>query len=71
MEISWPRWFLGILPVGIILLGSLPLLVYLIYPPEVRSSREVPAWAEGELRDYPESHFDPMIPVGTGVHPFA
>jgi L-tartrate/succinate antiporter len=49
MEISWSRWFLGILPVGVTLLGSLPLLVYLIYPPEVRSSREVPEWAAGEL----------------------
>ena len=23
------------------------------------------------LRGYPESQFDPIIPVGTGVHPFA
>jgi L-tartrate/succinate antiporter len=49
LDISWARWSLGVLPVGLILLGTLPLLVYTIYPPEVRRSREVPAWAAGEL----------------------
>ena len=41
---------LGILPVGVLLIATLPLLVRLIYPPEVRTSREVPAWAAAELR---------------------
>ncbi len=48
--VSWTQWSLGILPVGVLLAASLPLLVYLIYPPEVRSSREAPAWAASELR---------------------
>jgi L-tartrate/succinate antiporter len=48
-DVSWTQWLLGVLPVGLILLASLPILVYAVYPPEVRSSREVPAWASGEL----------------------
>jgi L-tartrate/succinate antiporter len=50
LDISWARWSLGFLPVGVALLVPLPLLVYAIYPPEIRSSREVPAWAADELR---------------------
>jgi L-tartrate/succinate antiporter len=40
---------LGFLPVGALLIAVLPLLVYLIYPPEIRSSPDVPAWAACEL----------------------
>jgi anion transporter len=50
IEITWSRWSLGILPVGVLLLAPLPLLVRLIYPPEVRTSEEVPAWAASQLR---------------------
>jgi L-tartrate/succinate antiporter len=49
VDVSWLQWLLGVLPVGITLLASLPLLVYLIYPPEIRSSPEVPVWAAAEL----------------------
>jgi L-tartrate/succinate antiporter len=50
VRVSWSQWLLGVLPVGILLVATLPLLVYLIYPPEVRSSGEAPAWAAAELR---------------------
>jgi anion transporter len=49
IEISWTSWFLGFLPIGALLLLLVPSLCYLIYPPEIRSSREVPVWAAGEL----------------------
>jgi L-tartrate/succinate antiporter len=49
IEISWTEWLLGFLPVGVALLVALPALVYLVYPPEVQSSPEVPAWAGAEL----------------------
>jgi L-tartrate/succinate antiporter len=49
IEITWSRWMLGFLPVGAPLLAALPLLVYFIYPPEIRSSPDVTAWAEAEL----------------------
>jgi len=47
--ITWAQWVLGFLPVGILLAATLPALVYAVYPPEVRTSREVPAWAATEL----------------------
>ena len=49
LEFSWMTWFVGFLPVGIILIAALPLLVYKIYPPEIKSSPEVPKWAGEEL----------------------
>jgi len=50
IDISWTEWFMGIAPVGILLFISLPLIVYKIYPPELKSSPEVPAWAAEELK---------------------
>ena len=49
VEITWTEWFVGCLPVGGALLLVLPWLVYKVYPPEIRSSAEVPPWAAGEL----------------------
>jgi L-tartrate/succinate antiporter len=49
ISISWTEWFLGFLPVGIILFSVLPYLIYKIYPPEIKASTEVQAWASGEL----------------------
>ena len=49
ISISWTEWFVGFLPVGIILILILPYLVYKIYPPEIKSSEEIPSWASQEL----------------------
>jgi L-tartrate/succinate antiporter len=49
LDITWSQWMLGFLPVGLLLIAVLPLLVYLIYPPGIRSSPDVPAWAAAEL----------------------
>jgi L-tartrate/succinate antiporter len=46
---SWTDWMVGFLPVGILLLALTPLLVYKIYPPEIKVSPEVPLWAGKEL----------------------
>ena len=50
IEIEWMDWFKYFAPVGIVLLAILPLLVYWIYPPEVKEGAEVPAWAAEELK---------------------
>ncbi|RPJ86322.1 MAG: DASS family sodium-coupled anion symporter [Acidobacteria bacterium] len=50
VEITWTGWWLGFLPVGIVLLLLTPLLTYWIYPPEIKRSGEVPKWASAELR---------------------
>ena len=49
VEFSWMQWFTAFAPVGIVLLIAVPLLVYFIYPPEVKSGEEVPKWAGAEL----------------------
>ncbi len=49
IEISWTTWFVGFLPVGALLFLSLPFLIYKLYPPEIKVSTEVPAWAKNEL----------------------
>ncbi len=49
VEITWTGWFFGFLPVGVPLLLLLPWLVHKLYPPEIRTSGEVPQWAAREL----------------------
>ena len=50
IDITWMEWFMGLFPIGASLFIFLPLLVYKIYPPEVKSSPDVPVWAAGELK---------------------
>jgi L-tartrate/succinate antiporter len=47
--LTWSQWVTGFLPVGLALIMPLPLVVYLIYPPEIRESHEVSDWASQEL----------------------
>ncbi len=49
VELTWMDWFVSFAPVGILLLALVPLLVYWIYPPQVKEGTEVPAWAAKEL----------------------
>jgi L-tartrate/succinate antiporter len=49
VDITWGQWALGFLPVGIILILALPLLVYVLYRPQITRSPEVVTWAAGEL----------------------
>jgi L-tartrate/succinate antiporter len=49
IDLSWTEWLIGFLPIGAPLFLALPWLVYKIYPPEIRSSVEVPRWATQEL----------------------
>ena len=50
LSVGWTQWAVGFLPVGLVLFLSLPLAVYLVYPPRLKISREVPVWAAHELR---------------------
>jgi anion transporter len=49
LDVGWTQWLFGFWPVGVLLLAAVPLLAYVLYPPEIRRSREVPAWAAREL----------------------
>jgi L-tartrate/succinate antiporter len=48
--ISWTAWFKGFAPAGLILLAIVPVLLYKIYPPEIKESPDAPRWAAAELR---------------------
>ncbi|MCX8956007.1 anion permease [Erwinia psidii] len=51
VQIGWLQWFLGFLPVGIILLAVAPWLAWLLYKPGVTHSTEVCHWAATELKN--------------------
>jgi L-tartrate/succinate antiporter len=51
IDISWIDWFLAAAPFGIVLLLLLPLLIYWIYPPEIKQGEEVPKWAAIQLKE--------------------
>ena len=50
VRISWVQWFVGFAPIGFTLLLLTPAVLYVIYPPEIRTAPEVPRWAADELR---------------------
>src|SRR5579863_2352695 len=50
VTLSWTNWFRGFAPTGLLLLGLVPILLYKIYPPEIREAPEAPRWAAEELR---------------------
>jgi L-tartrate/succinate antiporter len=49
LEIGWVQWFILCAPAGLILLLFLPLLVYIVYPPDVADGGQAPNWARREL----------------------
>ncbi|MBX7213735.1 MAG: anion permease [Thermoflexales bacterium] len=65
--ITWPEWAIGFLPAGIILMLVLPLLVYVLHPPEIKKSTEVPAWAAGELSKMGAITRNELIMAGLAV----
>ena len=50
VHISYLQWMKASLPFALPLLLALPLLAYVLYPPEVKRSTEVTTWAGSELR---------------------
>lgn len=49
IDITWSEWTMGIAPASIILLLTLPLIIYKLFPPGIKASKEVPEWAGQEL----------------------
>jgi len=48
-RIGWSEWAVGFFPVGLVLFLALPALAYVIYPPSLKASPDVPEWARGQL----------------------
>jgi L-tartrate/succinate antiporter len=49
VDITYAQWMKGSLPFALPLLLALPLLAYVLYPPEIKRSTEVATWARSEL----------------------
>ena len=49
VDVSWSQWFVGIAPLGLLLILLVPLLSYVVCRPEVKQSPEVTHWASTEL----------------------
>lgn len=48
--ITWSNWFIGAIVPGIASLILLPLVLYFIYPPQLKKTPEIPSIAREELR---------------------
>lgn len=49
--ISWGTWAVACIVPGLVSLIVLPALLYVIYPPEMKSTPEAPAFAKSKLKD--------------------
>lgn len=49
VHITWMQWFVGFLPLGVLLFLAVPALVYVLEPPEIKSGDAVVGWAREEL----------------------
>jgi L-tartrate/succinate antiporter len=49
VDVTWTSWMMGFLPAGLLMFLATPLVVYLIYPPEIKQGEEVAKWAGCEL----------------------
>ncbi|MDF7681052.1 DASS family sodium-coupled anion symporter [Enterobacteriaceae bacterium ESL0689] len=49
--ITWSNWFVGAIVPGIASLILLPLVLYVIYPPELKKTPEIPTMAKAELQN--------------------
>jgi len=50
IDISWVDWFIAFLPPSLLLFIITPLLIYKLYPPEIKVSPEASKWADEELK---------------------
>jgi L-tartrate/succinate antiporter len=48
--LSWGDWFLGMLPLSLLLILLVPYLTYLFYPPTIRQGNQVCVWASEQLK---------------------
>ncbi len=64
VDVNWLQYAQGFLPVGVVLFLLLPVLVYLIYPPEVKISKEIPQWADQELAKMGKVTRQELIMIG-------
>ncbi|MGN4157237.1 anion permease [Staphylococcus auricularis] len=51
VHITWMNWFLAALIPGLISLIVVPLIIYKIYPPQIKETPDAKPWADNQLSD--------------------
>ncbi len=65
--IEWGTWFSTLAVIMIPLFLLVPILTYLVYPPEQKTSPEAPAWAASELEKMGSITKKELIMLGLGL----
>ncbi|WP_024955828.1 DASS family sodium-coupled anion symporter [Sulfurospirillum arcachonense] len=67
IAIEWGQWFGTLAIIMIPLFLAVPLLTYIVYPPEQKTSPEAPAWAAEELRKMGSITSKELLMLGLGM----
>ena len=65
--ITWGQWFSTLAPIMIPLFLLVPILAYVVYPPEQKTSPEAPAWAAAELKKMGSVSTKEWLMLGLGI----
>ena len=64
VQLSWGTWALAMLLPGLVALLLMPLVIYLMYPPEIKRTPDAAAFARGKLRELGPMSRDEKILLG-------
>ena len=65
--IEWGQWFGTLAVIMVPLFLAVPLLTYIVYPPEQKNSPEAPAWAAKELKEMGSISKKEFLMLGLGI----
>lgn len=69
ISISWALWATAAIVPGLILLATVPLILYIVYPPEVKDTPDAPAKAREELKKLGPLSLNEKITAGEPLKP--
>ena len=64
ISITWGTWALAALLPGLICIALVPLVVYLVYPPEIKSTPDARSYAQSKLTEMGTMSFGEKVMVG-------
>ena len=64
VQLSWGTWALAMLLPGLVALALMPLVIYLMYPPEIKSTPDAARFARAKLRELGPMSRDERILLG-------
>ena len=64
INISWGTWALAALLPGLVCIALVPLVVYLIYPPEIKSTPDARKYSQSKLKEMGKMSYDEKVMIG-------